>query len=314
MRKIIYIIFALTALASCRKVLDIDIPEKDRKIVVNSIFAADSAIRVHVSKSISALESDNDVELVHNAQVSLFKDNTLLEVLNYDGKGFYKSDFGLGAGHEYTVQVTVPNMNTAFSSCVLPEPVSIISLDTSFVTIHVTDEMMGGTYDVDAFEAKIRFHDPDGENYYMVSAKVDFTFEYYYGMKETYSYYPYISANDFAIKDNNTYIYFNEISAMVFDDHIFEGQEYTLPVYFEEYNFNEGENNVTFFLHSIPKEFYLYVLSREKYNMTEGGFFAEPVLIYNNITNGYGLFTGYSSDSRNFVVDYVYDYDGGWKK
>ena len=54
-------------------------------------------------------------------------------------------------------------------------------------------------------------------------------------------------------------------------------------------------------LQSISREFYLYLHSREQ-NRTSGGFFSEPVPIFNNINGGIGIFAGYTSSVYRFVV------------
>ena len=54
-------------------------------------------------------------------------------------------------------------------------------------------------------------------------------------------------------------------------------------------------------LQSISREFYLYLHSREQ-NRTSGGFFSEPVPIFNNINGGIGIFAGYTSSAHQFEV------------
>jgi hypothetical protein len=54
-------------------------------------------------------------------------------------------------------------------------------------------------------------------------------------------------------------------------------------------------------LQSISREFYLYLHSREQ-NRTSGGFFSEPVPIFNNINGGIGIFAGYTNSVHRFEV------------
>jgi hypothetical protein len=55
--KILSFIILFSASLSCKKVIDIELPQPDPKIVVNSFITEDSRIKVHLSKTIGILES-----------------------------------------------------------------------------------------------------------------------------------------------------------------------------------------------------------------------------------------------------------------
>ena len=69
----------------------------------------------------------------------------------------------------------------------------------------------------------------------------------------------------------------------------------------EDWSYRTERIEIVVELQSISREFYLYLHSREQ-NRTSGGFFSEPVPIFNNINGGIGIFAGYTSSAHRFVV------------
>jgi hypothetical protein len=55
------------------------------------------------------------------------------------------------------------------------------------------------------------------------------------------------------------------------------------------------QHNKYYKITSCSSQYYRYVNSLELYNESDGNPFAEPVQLYNNISNGYGIFAGASS-------------------
>jgi hypothetical protein len=47
-------------------------------------------------------------------------------------------------------------------------------------------------------------------------------------------------------------------------------------------------------LMSLSEDYFKYKLSLEKYQETAGDPFAQPVQVYSNVENGFGIFGGYS--------------------
>lgn len=63
----------LTSFQSCRKVIEIDLPPADSKVVVNSFFTDGDPIKVNLSKSIGVL--DNIIPECKNATIILLINN-----------------------------------------------------------------------------------------------------------------------------------------------------------------------------------------------------------------------------------------------
>ena len=100
----------------------------------------------------------------------------------------------------------------------------------------------------------------------------------------------------------------------VFDDELLKGGEYTFvvdspkPVVQEtQYEMHELfpngewiEPQVMVELQAISPEYYRYLKSVELYRVSESDAFTEPVQIYSNVQNGWGIF-GSLSSQRIFI-------------
>ena len=88
----------------------------------------------------------------------------------------------------------------------------------------------------------------------------------------------------------------------LFNDLLFNGQNKNLELEIpnEEYwNFIDGSTewsykrlSLTLYLHNISKSYYYYRTSLELYQNASGNPFAQPVQVYSNIDNGFGIFAG----------------------
>ncbi len=295
-------------ISSCRKVLDVDIEEKDKKIVANSLFNTDSVIRVHLSKSKGILEDDYNIELIQNAQIDLFEDNQLIESLTNHGSGIYKSNIIPQQNKTYKIWINVPDMQSAYADAYLPTAPEILQLDTLTKTIHYSDQFNAG-YDVEAFTASMKFKDPPGKNYYMVTTRIINTYTDNYGTYR-YDYYTMVNTDDPALADQSYQMNMSDLSALVFSDELFDNSTYDLALYIERYNLSMGHNTVIFSLSNISEEMFYYTVSYFMENNSDGPF-SEPVIVYNNINGGFGIFAGYSADTTSVSFEITYN-DDDW--
>lgn len=76
----------------------------------------------------------------------------------------------------------------------------------------------------------------------------------------------------------------------VFDDHLFDGKEYTFSV---ETRLRLGKNpHAVIELQSITRDLYYYLKSVMLYRVTDQDAYTEAVQIYCNVNNGWGIFGG----------------------
>jgi len=66
---------------------------------------------------------------------------------------------------------------------------------------------------------------------------------------------------------------------------------------YKDFNDNIEDRSVYYIrFYTVSKEFYQYYISLSKHLNAQDEFFMEPVQVYSNIKNGFGIFAGYSID------------------
>ena len=83
--------------------------------------------------------------------------------------------------------------------------------------------------------------------------------------------------------------------SQVINDNLFNGKAKTFSLDIDLsnlYNYNNEPIKFYISLYSISKDYYLYAVTSQAQQNTNGSPFSEPVMVYNNIKNGYGIFAG----------------------
>jgi len=300
-------IFFLTN--SCKKTLDISIDESEKKLVVNSILNPDSLIRVNVTKSMGALEQDADIQFINDAKIKLYKDNNFVEDLIFQENGYYISTIYPEEGKTYKIEIEQSDLGTASSELTILQPVPISQINSNFkyeITEYV-DEW--GAYSDTSISATVVFeiNDPaNQDNYYAISAYTYYT--NYYWDEETYE----ETDSIIGIWKNNLWIspstvdyqYSNEIR--IGEDYIYAfyketGDGKTFSYTFDIYNLMKDQK-VYFNLYSLDKNIFLYGKSYSEQIDASYTPFAQPVNVFTNIENGYGIFGSYSIYTDSLTV------------
>jgi hypothetical protein len=293
MKKLLFLLIVSLIYISCEKVIpfegDVNIP----KLVINSIFQSDSTFKVHVSSSRSVIDTAS-FQNIEDAIVTIKDDNgSTIEILNYVENGFYIGQNFPQENQTYNLEVTHPNYPNVTSSDSLPSPIIINSIDSTTIVDPINGDRLQITLD---------FEDPkSAQNYYLI---------------ETYSVNEYL-----VIKNSDTTDYeLDTIKQLMiltdevfqngsspfreqglFNDLLFNGQNKKLELEIPYDNFSEIEVgyewsyktlSVRVYLHNISKSYYYYRTSLELYQSASGNPFAQPVQVYSNIENGFGVFAG----------------------
>jgi hypothetical protein len=144
---------------------------------------------------------------------------------------------------------------------------------------------------------KIQFKDrPQEENYYQLTVEVERTHRNLAtGQMTTRNYPIHLESRDPAIDDENIDSY----EGLYFKDVLFEGRDVTLSLegLYWEIGRGSGNNNslkLTFRLRTISKDYYSYRTTSLLQNFISGDPFAQPVNVYSNVENGFGICSGYS--------------------
>ncbi len=289
-------------ISSCEKVIDINIPDKSRKIVVNSIIDPESELSLSLAQSKSVLE-DNTLLILEDAEAQVFEDGIFVGTMEYSGFDTYHlADFYPSIGKSYKIEVNHSVLDAVTAEVSIPDPVHILEMDTSTSI----GEWGNRTYNVN-----LSIDDLPGTNYYAVAISLtnhiyDWENEVFLDSTVTYStYISTLSETETGIGDDlidNDLSFFID-NKLFFSDAIFSGQGSAKELALEYYVYSpEDSVLVDVSLYHIDKSYYYYSVSRQKYYRSSGNPFSEPVQVYNNIENGFGIFTSYTRTSKQYIV------------
>jgi hypothetical protein len=268
-------ILILLLITGCELVVDFDIPVGNPMLVVNALVNPDSTWQVSVSKSRHILDR-MPAQIISDAVVTITDEqNNLISTLMPVGLGYYRSDQKPLAGVSYKLSTVAQGYNavSAQTNIPLPVPISAITLDT-----------LSGNDGYSDVTAEITFMDPPEKNYYQVYLSAEMIVQVWTPTEiktDTVSYlFPlYLSQSEF------------EESTAVFNDFKFNGTLAKVKVKLNYWTFGTVLKQHIILLH-LSEAYYKYELTRSLQERTQGDPFAQPVQVFNNITNGLGIFAG----------------------
>jgi hypothetical protein len=284
--KTIVLITILISFQSCKKVIDIDLPPTDSKVVVNSFFTEDSQIKIHLSKSIGIL--DNIVPECTDAKVIMRENNIIIDTMYYQS-GYYYSHILAETNKNYALEIIVPGMDTVFCEDIIPEK---IFLQNCVCTDSVLIDEDGMVIN----ELKLDFQDLAGPSFYEVELTAT-------DIISNYNWRLWFKKNSDPIITSTGLLDYNP-KTLIFTDKMFDGKHCSVKIYFA---FDWDRNiNIKITFRSISESYYKYKEKQFAYLFSlENDIFSgmsEPINLYSNITGGYGIFAGYTSDEKPIIV------------
>ncbi|MEA3317699.1 MAG: DUF4249 domain-containing protein, partial [Bacteroidota bacterium] len=269
----------------------------------------DSLIKINLSKSIGALESDRDVQFINKAVVKLYQDNNYIEDLVINESGNYLSTIYPNIDKEYKITVDVDKMKFVESYTNVPDKQNIFDIEAHVDSIVINDGF--GEYVEQETTIDISFNDPPNEtNYYILSFTRLFPELRY---SETTTSYDTIGYSYRAIEfESNSkvletdYMYEAYFPGYTFSDKLFDGKKCSIHselYYYYDYNDDEVGYWLYVNLHSIDKDYYKYLVSYNDYIESNENPMAEPVIVYGNINNGIGLFSSYNTYTDSVYIE-----------
>lgn len=299
------IVAVLTLTAStCERPADVEISGPDPMLVVVSNFSDQRVLQVQISKTISAF-AGGGIEYVEDANVELFEENEYIETLNLvapQNQSPYYTTYELKpkVGVRYTIRVDVPGFRTVNAQSSIPPQIGIEQLQVSDVYQRDLDENNR------QFQYKITlsFSDPGrAKNFYHL--------KFFQQIKEYEQIEEKIIITNVHQKEitfsplndnNNQLAYFS--GGVLFEDGILDGHTitYTFPLQISIRTDRELLGKVVAELRAVSEEYYLYHTSLSRQRENPGVPFTEPVIIYDNIENGQGIFAGYSASQDSLAI------------
>lgn len=274
-------------LFACETTVDIDIPFEKPQITLNSSLRHNTFPSVRLSYSKHILDNNWEFVPIKDAAVRLIHEGETLPLSFVEETGEYTNlNRLLTQGNEYTVEVDVEGYETVRASEVIP------------ISVPIKDLIYQGTVQVDAWSSNddvtLIFDDPEGENYYEISA------EFY-------------RQNSYTDENGNTVYYednyplylepknptyekdYNTDGELLIDDKLFEGREATIDLFLNGSYFSDDmEGEIKFTLKSVTRNYYLFHSTYGLQWWNEGDPYAQPVQVYSNISNGIGIVMGES--------------------
>jgi len=292
----------LILLAACQQEVEVDLPDPAPRLVINSLFTPDSLFTVRVYSSRPVLDTQN-YAVPENAAVTLYEEEGEVETLPYDParRWFRSPSFKPAAGKSYRVRVTAPGFPEVTARSNVPRPVPIrdfIFKDTAGV---IGEGFYHGS-------ATFTFDDPAGQaDYYAVQAiynQNSFNFNFATKERDTIP-----GLNALYLFSNQPTIEFAERGGQLalVNDRVFDGKPHSFTLDFtplDRYGLGPHEpRRIVWTFKSVSQAYYEYFrkldghLNNQNFNLFSG----EPVMMYTNVENGYGVFAGYSQDTVSVV-------------
>ncbi|MGB3465980.1 MAG: DUF4249 domain-containing protein [Cyclobacteriaceae bacterium] len=299
---LIYIsIVTLLVSFSCETVVDIDVPIAPPSLVVNSRINTDSTnFNIDLTESDFIL-SEVPFRSVTGAEIVLTEDGEQKGIFRETADGIYQNDTQPLAGKTYGLTISKEGYETISAETVIPgEEVAIKSVTTGNVTRDGSDFTL----------IKVTVDDPgDVANFYEIGV---FFYEKRYDNEtgellegDSVAYFEYIELDGTDFEDDAT----SYGQTVLVSDLFFDGltHDFDLLVY-NLYNAGPGvpeEDRIQYYvtIRNTSEEYYNYIRTRKLQDYVEGDPFSEPVIVADNIVNGFGIFAGFSADSEKIVVE-----------
>jgi len=297
-------VLLVCGLFACEQPVDLNIQTPASKLVVISNFTVESDLRVRVTSSQPVITS-NEASFIFDADVALYQGEVFIQDLRLindpEDPYFTTSEFNPTPGLEYTIRVSAPGYASVEGKSSIPEQVSISQLQISNLTIQ--KEPKGNLHRLNYY-VNLGFSDRENEkNFYHLTLFQEFlSFD--------------VVENDTVISQrrerrlqfdpnsgNNLQVVHYD-GSILFEDTPFNGrqQTFSLPVEIRYSAEKEIPGQLVAELRVVTEEYYLFHTSLSRQQQTPDQPYADPVILFNNIKNGHGIFAGYSSSVASIEV------------
>ena len=285
MKKYIVIFAACFAFIACEKEIKLKQEESDPRIVINSLFSAGDTIKVHLSESRNILY-EGQLPNITNATINLINENeTVIGTFTHILDGiYYTTDVFPVAGNKYGITASAPGFNAIKAFSETPSVISISSIDTTTAVPN------------NKIEFEIKFADDGSQkNYYSVSIVLNNIWTDIETGESDTSKSPYFSTKEFYVINGESDVDGSKFGTeFLFSDESFNGG--TISFTGSQYQ-GEWIESGSFFVvgvKSVSEDLFKYKVSYSKYLDAQYNIFAEPVQVYSNVENGFGIFGGSS--------------------
>lgn len=292
-------IFLLTS-STCEKTFDIDTLDTPR-LVLNCIFTPKKPLAVALSASRPIISADSRVLFGESVEVvkpdgniiplnmeTIVKDSTLIS-------WFVDSTFFPEVGVNYTINASANNVEPVTSNNTIPEKVNV--LNASFDSLLVEKSQFElGQRDI-WINVEFELEDKPGDHFYHFYAYrqeilwADSTGIPDYTFHDTYFNNDLIDLNNSIGLGSSGLVYTD--NSLLFKDEDGGSNFVSFDIGFTFRHTSEAIRNLRFELRTVSEEYYKFHVAKRKQELVRNDEFAEPIIAFNNIEGGLGLFGGY---------------------
>ncbi len=282
---IVFALILFVGVSSCEKYLDFEVKDKTSKLVVNSLMDGDSLFSANISHSLNILD-DGELKHIESASVKILDaDDNLVEILTHTTNGNYIGATKPLGGISYKIEVSAPDYATVTATDKLPATINIISADTL------------GKIDADGdsvLQITIKFQDESSvtNRYILELYTADIISGALFMRPASFSSSDISLGGSGGLGGSDTYFY----RQAIFTDNLFDGTIKTLVITTEDTRAYDSFLQLT--LSNISNPWYEYRRTVEAHLANQGNPFSQPVIVYNNIENGFGIFGGKMSTRK----------------
>ncbi len=282
--------------ATCERPLEINITEQEPDLVVISNFEANKDITVQIfqTRSVLSLEA---APFIYDAVVRLYEGETFISNLSLEedtgGKPKYTTNnFQPLLNTTYSIMVEAGGFESVMAKSRIPGVTDIKRAKLANLVIERTLEAIVNY----SFTVTLDFEDPQNENNYYHLNFLHKPFLEEAQEKDTAIQEQPLQKIPFTNIDDNNFIIAGEVGGVLFEDTPFNGNfvSYSFPINYSIESPETMLGDLIIELRSVSADYYKYQRSLTQQQNNPGAPFSEPVVLYNNIKNGQGIFAGYS--------------------
>lgn len=303
------LILALGSLAStCEQEVSLALPQPEERMVVLCNFTPNQPFEVVVSRSQDLL-SDQSTSYVRDAEVRVFDEhNALLANLSQfvesedpeEAPYYTNTSFMPQVGQPYTLKVRAKGLEQVQATDAIPIPVPLQQIEITSFQLQPSDFEGIQRFKI---QLHLAIHDPPvQENFYHLNLYQEVRSFQVLGERDTLWGPTQLVLAGIASTSLDAGILSELDNGLLFSDVQLDGQLIDLALdadFFlavppsERHYFTFGDVYVE--LRSTSKAYYLYHSTLSRQRKSANTPFSEPVVIYNNIEQGLGNFSGYST-------------------
>lgn len=278
---------------ACEEPVSLDIESVAPKVVVNGIFTPNHPFQITLSKNKDLLSNDS-TEFIANAKVKILdsQGEFLNELIYQDNLVPYYEfkDFQPKAQTDYHLSIEIPGYPMIYATGSAPSSVPIQSIQTEEISADSNTTLYSlkiNTSILDPIREQNYYH---LQLYYQQVASRS-TSNGLVGKPDSFIPIPIRNTNS----PNATVIVDINKNGVLFTDEQQDGEQLNLEFQAVLDRESTGRNpQIIGELRTISKDYYLYYTSLTRQLENKDRPFAEPVIVFNNIENGLGIFAGFN--------------------